>query len=334
MIKGFTVLFIILPLLSNGQNPDNYSKASKLNYEYIKDYKHKFTTRFYLLSESVGFRVKPTNQDVSINYVPNSDVKNGFAFFHKWYGIGLAIDNPFAGKDIARKGKSSIIDLRVNAYGSAIAAELSLQDYKGFFLKNMLQQPILWDPQNAYPQRPDMNIFSTSAILYYIFNHKKHSFRAAYIQNERQLKSSGSLVLMPSIVYLKMQSDSSLIPDFYTSAFQVNDDEKIENGQFWTYGLSLGYSYSYVFFKYFYVNLSLVPGAFIQHYDYETESGKNKGHKMSALWLGRAAFGFNSDLLYFGIGGIYGFNATRLNIGQTNFNYDMNQIRLWVGTRF
>ncbi|PKP34993.1 MAG: hypothetical protein CVU00_04505 [Bacteroidetes bacterium HGW-Bacteroidetes-17] len=327
-------IMMILPSIICAQNLDEKHANSKLNPDYIKDYKHLFTTRFYLLSESVGFTIKPSNQEVPLRYIPNNDIKNGLAFFHKWYGVGLAVNNPFAGKDVARKGKSKIVDLRVNAYGQAISAELALQDYQGFFLKNMLDQPIAWNPESAYLLRPDMHIFSTSAIMYCVVNHKKHSFRAAYIQNERQLKSSGSFIIMPSFVYLKLQSDSTMIPDFYNSTYLVQDIEHIEDGKFFTYGVSLGYSYTYVFFKNFYVNLSLIPGLFMQNYDYESELGSDKGAKFSALWLGRAAFGFNSDFIYLGIGGVHGFNPSKFNIGQTNFNYEMNQIRVWIGTRF
>lgn len=332
--KGFILILNFLPILLTAQSLTNGGSSSRFNQEYIKDYKHLFTTRFYLLNESVGFRIKPNNQVVSLSYTPNNDIKNGFAFFHKWYGMGLAVNNPFAGKDVAKKGKSSIVDFRLNAYGSAVAVELSLQDYQGFFLKNMLQQPLSWNPENPYFQRPDMHIFSTSAIVYYILNHKKHSFRAAYLQNERQLKSSGSLIIMPSFVYLNLKSDSSLIPKFYSSTYQVQDNEHIKDGKFFTYGISLGYSYTYVFFKFFYINLSLVPGAFIQNYDYESELGSDRGTKLTALWLSRAALGFNSDPIYLGIGAVYGFNQTSLKIGQTNFNYDMNQVRIWIGTRF
>jgi hypothetical protein len=333
-MKLFSIAFVFLPIVLCAQSLSGENVSPKYDADYIKDYKHLFTTRFYLLNESVGFRVKPNDQEISLNYVPNNDIKNGLAFFHKWYGVGLAVNNPFAGKDVLRKGKSSIVDFRLNAYGSAVAAELSLQDYQGFYLKNMLQQPLNWEPESPYFQRSDMHIFSTSAIVYFILNHKKHSFRAAYLQNERQLKSSGSLIIMPSFVYLNLKSDSSLIPDFYSAKLLVQDDEHIRNGKFFTYGISLGYSYTYVFLKYFYLNLSMIPGAFIQNYDYESEYGSVRGTKLTALWLGRAAFGFNSDHIYFGVGGVYGFNATRLKIGQTNFNYDMNQLRVWIGTRF
>lgn len=326
----FPCIFL-LPLFGNAQVSDSVIKQNAL---YIKDYKHQLTTRFYLLSESVGFRVNPTGQKIPIHYIPNNDIKNGLAIFHKWYGIGLAVNNPFAGKDVDKKGMSSIFDIRLNAYGSALAAELSVQDYKGFFWKNVDQLPLVWDHESPYPQRSDMHLFSTSAIFYYIPNHKKHSFRAAYLQNERQLKSAGSLIIMPSFVYLSLQSDSSLIPDHYSSFYAVPEDEHIINGKFFTYGISIGYSYTFVFLKNFYLNLSMIPGAFIQQYNYEYSHGKKKVEKFAIMWLGRAAFGFNSDIFYAGLGGVYGFKATQLNVGQTNFNYDMNQIRLWIGTRF
>ncbi len=67
-----------------------------------------------------------------------------------------------------------------------------------------------------------------------------------------------------------------LIPDYYRSFYSVPEDEHIINGAFFTYGISIGYSYTFVFFKNFFLNLSMIPGAFIQQYDYEYENGEKK----------------------------------------------------------
>ncbi|MCP4553447.1 MAG: DUF4421 domain-containing protein [Bacteroidetes bacterium] len=123
-------------------------------------------------------------------------------------------------------------------------------------------------------------------------------------------------------MYLNLKSDSSLIPDYYRSFYSVPEDEHIINGVFFTYEISIGYLYTFVFFKNFFLNLSIVPGAFIQQYEYE--NGEKKAEKIAIMWLCRSAFGFNSDMFYAGMGGVYGFRATQLNIGQPNFNYDMN----------
>ena len=331
---GIILLLIPLSFCIYAQESSPLIRPLKLNTDYIKDYKRQLTTRAYLLSESVGFRIKPSTQAQDIYYVPNSDIKNGLAVFYKWFGIGLSIDNPFSGQDVTKKGESKIIDLRLNAYGSAFSAEIALQDYHGFYLSNMKHMPVEWNSEDPYLQRPDMEILSASALFYLVFNYKKHSFRSAFIHNERQLKSSGSLVLMPSFVYLDLRADSCLIPDFYLNKWEVLPNETIREGKFLTAGISLGYSYTFVFLKYFFLNLALIPGGYLQYYDYEAVEGRKIGRMPSLLWLGRSAFGFNSDHFYFGIGGIYGYNTSPLNIGETNFNYDMNQIRLWIGTRF
>ena len=73
---------------------------------------------------------------------------------------------------------------------------------------------------------------------------------------------------------------------------------------------------------------------FLQTYKYETEDGVTKSEEVSILWLSRGALGYNSDKVYVGIGGVFSFNASPVQIGEANFNYNINQIRFWIGTRF
>ncbi len=89
-------------------------------------------------------------------------------------------------------------------------------------------------------------------------NYKEHSFRAAYIHNERQLKSAGSFVYAPSFVYNNVKSNYSLIPDQYQNDYSVKINEQVKAGKFFTFGLSAGYSYTYVFRKYYYLEPALI----------------------------------------------------------------------------
>jgi hypothetical protein len=338
LLKTFIILLIIVfislnPCLADGNEKGN-KKDNKINPEYIVDYKNLLTSRFYLLNESIGFQVKPEGAKNGVFFKPNIHTKVGLAGFYKWFGLGLAVRSPFYKRDEDIKGKSKIIDLRINAYGKAIAAEISIQDYKGFYIDNPDEVYDEWLPGGEYPKRPDMRISSTSAIFYYIFNYKKHSIRAAYIQNERQLKSSGSLMLMPAVLFLKLSADSCIIPKAYIDKYNIDPSEQIKSGNFKLFGMSAGYSYTLVMLKYFYINASFLPGCFLQKYKYENNTGTERREKFSLLWLGRLAFGYNSDKFYAGIGGVFGFNSTPIPILETNFHYDMNQIRLWIGTRF
>jgi hypothetical protein len=328
------ILFVLLPFSGWCQKGFWFSKLSKTDTAYIKSYSEEVTTKFLFSYESTGFWIQPSGQNIPIKYTPNTDIKNGFEVHHNWWGVGLTVNNPFAGGDNWKKGSSSIFDLRIKAYGNALATEITIQNQRGFYLQNINELDSEWKSDDVFPQRSDLRIFSIGIIGYYISNYKEHSFRAAYIHNERQLKSSGSFVYSPSFVYLNVRSNNSLIPQAYLDKFEVKENEHIQAGKFVTFGLSAGYSYTHIIGKYFYYNVSFIPGFFLQTYNYKTENEGIKGANPTFLWLGRSAIGFNNDTFFFGIGGVWGFKNTKLDIGQSNFNYNMNQIRVWFGTRF
>ncbi|MDZ7743547.1 MAG: DUF4421 family protein [Bacteroidota bacterium] len=337
-MKQYPILLIFLFLilsnhLASGQSV-SIEKDPKLNPAYIRDYKEMITARTYLLYEGIGFTINPSQTDINVNYLPNIHTKVGVAAFYKWFGLGLAVRNPFYIRDSHEKGKSTIIDLRVNAYGRSVAAEISYQDYNGFYLSNSGQIIPGWKPGDVYYQRPDIEIEAFSILFYYLFNSRKHSIRAAYIQNEQQLKSSGALVLVPSFMYTKLHADSNLIPSVFSGGGDILPQENIIKGVFYNYGISIGYSYTFVFFKNFYLNMSLIPGAFLQASEYSSHAGSIKNHEMALLWLGRGALGFSNKKFFAGAGGVLGYNTTPLPIGNTNFHVDMNQLRIWAGMRF
>lgn len=328
------IFLLLIPSLGFAQFKNILNDLAKVDSSYLVSYRNDVTARFYFVNEEVNFAVHPPSGQHILQYTTNNDLKIGFDVFHKWWRIGLAVNNPFAGSDRKQKGSSSIIDIRLNAYGNALALDLSIQDQSGFFLKNIGELSPDWQQGDDYPKRPDMHIFSFGAIVYYIDNYKKHSFKGAFIHNERQLKSSGSFIVSPSFVYLNMQSNYTLIPMFYTDRYDIPEDELLQSGKFLTFGVSAGYSYTYILNKSFYASIAFIPGVYWQTYKYKTYANTIKGSNPTFLWTGRSAIGYNGEKIYIGLGGIWGFKTTQLDIGQSNFNYDMNQIRLWIGTRF
>ncbi len=308
---------------------------SKVDSTYIVDLSKKLTARLYLLRESISFSINPEQIAPEIRYRPNTHSRIGVAGFYKWFGVGLSVETPlFAGKREEERGRSYILDLRVNAYSNAIVAEIVYQKYKSFYISNPTSIIDSWEKGMNYPRRPDMSIHSFSASLYYVLNYKKHSLKAAYLQNMRQKKSSGSLIFGPAFIYLEILADSGLVPSNYMARENLNDELNIENGRFSTTGIYAGYSYTLVFAKYFYINASLLPGIYYVHSNYHSPKDHYKGSEWSVLWFGQVAFGYNSDKWYCGISGVTGFQSDPMAVGTANFNMDLFQIRLWFGTRF
>lgn len=334
LFRCFLLLVLFCFLTFTPVSGQHEVQAPKYDREYIKSYTDLVTARFYLLREGIGFYIRPQNAEKSLIYKANIAVKFGIAAFYKWYGMGLAVKVPFIEKKGGARGKSSIIDLRVNAYGRALAAELSYQDYHGFYISNTELIDTSYVPGDKKYLRPDMRIEAYGGIFYYIPNFRKHSIRASFIQNEKQLKSSGSLLVVPSFLHAHISADSSVIPNEFAKRYQIPPGEQIVNGKFFTYGLSVGYSYTLVFLKGFYINMSMVPGVFFRTRDYESQDGINHDSRWNVLWLGRGAIGYNSDKFYLGFGGVFGFNNAPFPEGNISFHFDLNQYRFWIGTRF
>ena len=116
----------------------------------------------------------------------------GLAFNYKWFGLGVSYALPSGAHSDSIKGKTTKFDLQLNIYNKKFVVDALYQKYKGFYLANP-EAFSNWDSTNIFPQLPDMKNHSFGASAYYILNHKKFSYRAAYVRNAVQNKSAGSL---------------------------------------------------------------------------------------------------------------------------------------------
>ena len=78
---------------------------------------------------------------------------------------------------------------------------------------------------------------------YYIFNHRKFSIRAVTNQNERQIRSAGSVVLQSVVSHLVVSDELNMIKENNSSYPVYNDLRSYEH---WMFALLPGYTYSFV----------------------------------------------------------------------------------------
>ncbi|MDA3942024.1 MAG: DUF4421 family protein [Bacteroidetes bacterium] len=324
--KPFLVVLAVLLFVAISAN-------AQVDSVYIKDYKNQLTARIYSLNEAVNLEINPLAGGPNLSYRPNTQQHLGIAAFYKWFGLGLAVKSPFASANNDRYGESQSIDLRINAYGSWINAELAYANYQGFYLENTAQIITNYQEGEKLYWRPDLDIQSLSGIFYLVANYKKHSFRAAYIQNEYQKKSSGSLLIAPAFQFNRLRANKSLIPDDYIIEYGIFDQDELVRGKLNMAGIFVGYSYSVVILKKFYINIAMLPGAFIQYYNYHTEEKHYRKTNAYFLWTSRFAAGYNGNKWFAGMGGVSGFNDALAPIKTSAYALGLEQFRVWVGTR-
>lgn len=332
LVTGICFLFLILSFKISRAQSD--STAIELPVEtfdtaYLTDYTNLLTTRLFLAFQNASLLVNTYDENISkIVFRPNVNVRIGIAGFWKWFGLGLSIDNPFYNTDRSLYGKTSTLDLRVNAFGRMVAGELFFQEYKGYYISSPERK------DDTYFIIPDMQTISLGIAGYWIYNAKRFSIRAAFIQNERQKKSAGSLLVRPAFLYYRISSDQGIIPPELMATYHIPSSNVITNGNFYTIGLSPGYAYTFVFLKYIYLTAAIFPGVAAQFSEYNHGNFFHSEFEFSFQLSGRFAIGYNSDKWFAGASAQTGFSEVPDKLSKSLFNYDVAQYRIWGGTRF
>jgi hypothetical protein len=327
----FVVLLAATPKLSGAQSDTVTRELNPVTFDtnYLADYTGLLTTRLFLLFQNASLLINtPDNNIEKIVFRPNVNLRIGIAGFWKWFGLGLSIDNPFYKTDREAYGKTTTLDLRVNAFGRKIAGELFLQNYKGFYIVSPEK------PDGTHYIVPDMRTFSIGIAAYWIYNAKRFSIRAAFIQNERQKKSAGSLVLRPSFLYYRISSDYGIIPAEIADAYNIPGANLVSRGEFYSLGLSPGYAYTLVFLKNFYLTAAVFPGVSAHFATYNNEVTRYSDFEFTFQVNGRFALGYNSDKWFLGASVQTAFNEVPDRMNNVLFNYNVAQFRFWGGMRF
>ncbi len=328
-IRFLTIIFLFgsgaLQAQHHTLNPQLFYVPIDSNY--IVDHTSELTCRLFLLSQDASFMI---NRDSfkRIVFKPNVNIKVGIAGFWKWFGLGLSIENPFYKKNTSTYGKTSLIDLRVNVFGRAVAAELYLQQYRGLYISNPQKE----DGSNYV--LPDMSALSVGISAYWIYNASRFSIRAAFIQNERQKKSAGSLMVRPAFLFTRIDSPNGIIPAELKEQLHIPGSDLLVSGDIYSLGISPGYSYTLIFLKNFYFTATAFPGIFWQYYVYETTKDVYIEDEFSFQLGGRFAIGYNSDQWFIGGSVQGGLHEIPDILSNTFLHYDVAQFRVWGGTRF
>jgi hypothetical protein len=161
----------------------------------------------------------------------------------------------------------------------------------------------------------------------YIFNHRRFSYRAAFLQNEWQKKSAGTWLAGLDIYAGSIQADSTIIPTAVDAEIAATE---LKQMRFFEIGPSFGYAYTYVYKKHWFVtgagSVSLSTG-FNTFYD---DEGKTRATGLSPNTLFKIFGGYNSSRYALSI--LYISNAqslardtderrVRLNTGNVRVNF-------------
>ncbi len=269
------------------------------------------------------------NQIQKLNFSPNLGTKMGIYFGWRWIFLGYTFDvEDLFGEN---KNKPKKKEMSLNIYSSKFGMDLyyrktgsdfKLRSQEGFNLDEQIKN-IQFDGLQS-------NIIGLNA--YWIFNHKKFSYPAAYSQSTNQRKSAGSFMAGFSYSRHKIFFDHNKLPDPMKE--NLNPQLQFNKIKYSDYSLGFGYGYNWVFAKNWVSNLSLLPGIGFKKSKIDDNDFKDE-HWIKDInfdLITRAAVVYNNSKYFAGASlVIHTYDYRKPNLSVTN---SFGTLRIYAGFNF
>jgi hypothetical protein len=212
---------------------------------YYASYDKIITGRFYFSQKYTSYQYRDDAEAIRIRYKPNTTLNMGVGATYNWATLNLAYGFGFLNRDEA-KGKTKYLDLQTHLYGRKLIIDAFGQFYSGFYVR----KDEIQEGASGYYLRPDIKVRYLGASGQYLFNHKRFSYRASFLQSEWQKKSAGSLLAGIEFFLGRSKADSSIVPAVIRGQANEIDLNQVD---FFDIGPNIGYIYTFVFKKHFYI---------------------------------------------------------------------------------
>jgi hypothetical protein len=346
MTLRLIILFILSSFTLFSQNISEFEKKiqdnaqkDELDYDtnYILSYREKLTIKTYLSAKSDQLTQQGGIKRDMMTYEVNRPYRFGLGVSYKWLNLAATLFSPVTNSQLKEKGKTSTFDLRITTNGRTFLTDVWIQQFKGFYLANTLNVIPKWNKPGIFYQRKDISTFDFGGVVYYNLRHRKFSFKALFSQNERQLKSKGTPIVGVNWTVFQMKSspDSSLVPYSITNNFKAS--EQINRINVRSLGLGVGYAYTLVFSKFWFLSLQGTYFVNAQTHRYHSKISPEEGtlyagFRANVLW--RTTFGYNSNKNYYGLIFIGNNVPLSRNKFSSDLHYLFNTLNLMYAHRF
>lgn len=311
---------------------------SKIDTNYIEPQKYNFTVMLQNTTTFEGYMLRNSNGQ-SVRFSPRPSYKIGPYLGWRWVFLGYTVDIRHVGNS-TRQGID--LSLYANQVGIDLFYRKSGDNYRigsANFGKNF---------NNKALSHTDFDGFESSergVNVYYIFNHKKFSYPAAYSQSTVQRRSAGSA--LAGFGYTR-HSISVDWDKFFTLM-----DEKMGQGtaaaivdttlhsaeiQYRDISLSGGYAYNWVFAKNWLLDISLqlalgYKQATSEIYNETADSYRNFDfHNFNIDGVSRVGLVWNNMKWYFGGSAV--FHTYNYRRRQFSSNTTFGNVNIYIGYNF
>jgi len=255
---------------------------------YYQSFERYITTRFFFSQKYAGLELEKATNVSRLRYLPNTSLAAGVGVTYQSLTVNIGYAFGFLNTD-HEKGRTRYLDIQPHIYGRKWVYDLTAQFYKGYYLnpKGFASN----DPKRYYV-RSDLRTQLLGIAAYRILNPSKFSFRAALLENEQQKKSAGSFLVGAEIYYGIIKGDSSIVPAALAENYLQKGVRRLD---FIKIGPGVGYVYTYVINKTFYLTGSLSASLSVDYSNQHGAAGKTDNFEINKGFVYRIAAGYDKN---------------------------------------
>lgn len=283
------VSFICLSLLSLPQM--SFSQKKTLDSSYVQPYINKWTVRAFTAKKYAPFELPAPNENLNdLVYKPNTKLNLGIGITYKNLTANIGFGVGFLNKDYNKDGKGDTkgLGLDIHIFPKNFAVDLIGIFHKGY---NLYPRGTAAAP-NTFYFRPDIKINLIGVAGYRVANADRFSYRASFAQNQWQKKSAGSLLYGGEANYISFKGDSALVPQAVQGSYPEAGITKVNVV---SVGPGIGYAYTLVFAKRFFLTGSLVGNLQFNFSSEEKGSTTAKKTSIEPAAVYKGAIGYNGE---------------------------------------
>lgn len=297
--------------------------------EYIQDHKTQLNIKFEVSNDINAFSFDDSGEEIFIK--PNLDLRYALVFSYKFLSVRLGIRPKPSDSDIENKGESDTFRFRVQALFDNWSHLLQYNYDRGYYLENTLKYiPDAGKTKVQFPYLTTHLFFGSSV---YKFN-ENYSIRSVESQTEIQVKSAGSLLLGVNYSYYSLfGTDRVLLPgdemeflDPYTEYFGFNIAPLV------------GYYYTFVFKRHWFLNAFGAPNAGIDIYTSRTNADGAEVERSDNDFFAAIDYGFgggyNGEKIFFGAQLKNRRSTVKFDSDKIQIQPEKNTFSFYVGYRF
>ena len=297
-------------------SPNLYNLAFML--EHSTWYEH------YQLGNNAGTKSQ------NLNFSPSLGTKLGVYFGWRWIFLGYTFDveDLFGGNKNQTKKKEMSLNIYSSKFGIDLYYRKTGNDFKLRSINGFSQDFDSFRNLHFDGLRSTIN----GVNAYWIFNHKKFSYPAAYSQSTNQRRSAGSFMAGFSHSRHSISFDCEKLPSSVLQ--QLSPSLQFNHIKYSDYSLGFGYGYNWVFAKNWVSNLSLLPGigykkSRIDDNDFKGESWIKD---INFDFITRAAIVYNNAKYFAGASLVlHTYDYRKPNLSVTN---SFGTLRIYAGFNF